>query len=105
MQSISFVGGKVADTGSKHYGNSRGKSTEAPMVQASRSFMGGGVTLGQADWEENSQMRYKIQKGLGVHLKVPGSQPDHKEPGPATESSERGPGRANQPDAQVRDGL
>lgn len=83
----------------------QGEVHRGPNGPGFTGLHGVGGTLGQADWEENSQMRYKIQKGLGVHVKVPGSQPDHKEPGPATESSERGPGRANQPDAQVRDGL
>ena len=59
----------------------QGGSPQRPQWSRLHGASGGAVwVLGQAEWEENSQMRYKIQKGLGVHLKVPGSQPDHKEP-------------------------
>ena len=44
----------MADTGNKLYGNSRGKSTEGPVVQAARSVMGEVWALGQEDWEGNS---------------------------------------------------
>lgn len=37
---------------------------------------------GHAHWEGNSRMRPSSWKRLSIHLKMPGSQPDHKKPRP-----------------------
>lgn len=54
---------------------------------------------GHAHWEGNSRMRPSSWKRLSIHLKMPGSQPDHKKPRPGGqgEAAQRG-ALQNKPD-------
>lgn len=58
------------------------------MAQALWTFTEEVCVPGHADWEGNSRTRRGSSKMLSIHLKMPGSQPDHKKPRPGGQGEE-----------------